>query len=178
MSKIITLLTIIVPKKTAVGGIYEESEQLPVMVETKDPSKAIVCVDFKNLLLEYSDRRKEGFTKLDIDKKKTFWQRLMFWQDTGYYYKKRFRADHFLRGLKRTPNTILYLYTIEDKNTADKLIEELSFTEFFPKENRFYRNSCKIVEGVPKKHPAYLDTMAARVIIITSDIDADCDDSN
>lgn len=51
MSRIITMLTIIVPKKTAVGGIYDQEEILPRAVQTKDPEKTIVCVDFKNLLL-------------------------------------------------------------------------------------------------------------------------------
>ena len=51
MSKIITILTIIVPKKTAVGGIHDQQERPPREVETKDPEKTIVCVDFKNLLL-------------------------------------------------------------------------------------------------------------------------------
>ena len=164
VSRILKMFTVIIPKKKAVGGMSEYEALTNRYVSSQDPSKTIICVDFRNLLLEYSDRKRPGFTKLEVPLKKSLIQKVLFWQDVGYYYKKRIRSDQFLRSLKRIPNTILYLYTSEYKHTADLLIEELSFTEFFPPENRFYNSSCKIIQNIPKKHPAYLDAITGRYI--------------
>lgn len=111
VSKILKVLAVIIPKKKLVRGMGEY-EALPRNILTQDPDKTIICVDFKNLLIEYCSRSTPGYTRLYTPVKKSIWDKLLFWRDIGYFYKKRHRSDQFLRSLKRIPKTILYLYTI------------------------------------------------------------------
>jgi hypothetical protein len=84
-----------------------------VDLEPADPSKTIITVDFKNLLIEYSRDERPDLRRLNVPVEKTLAEKIMFWRKVGYYYKRRPGYDSFIRGLSRIPNTLLYLYSSE-----------------------------------------------------------------
>lgn len=47
----------------------------------------------------------------------------MFWREVGYFYKRRSGYDQFLKTLSKIPNVLLYIYTRESHEIADRLVE-------------------------------------------------------
>lgn len=45
---------------------------------------------------------------------------------------------------------------------ADRLIEELRLTQYFPRTYRRYNSACKVFGNAKMKHPAYVDTFTGR----------------
>jgi hypothetical protein len=133
-------------------------------MEPVDQTKTIITVDFKNLLIETSRYEQDGLTKLNLPIAKSIWEKICFWRNVGYYYKRRPGYDKFVKILTRIPNTLLYLYTSEERPIADRLLEELRLTQYIPPSQRLYRIACKIMEGEVKKHPAYVDHTTQRYL--------------
>lgn len=145
------------PKKHIHVDSESHVDRLPA-----DSAKAIVTLDFKDLLVKTSRCERSGMTKLNAFVKPTLWERILFWRNIGYYYQRRPGYSRFVQALHSIPNTLLYLYSAEEKPVADRLLEELRLTRYFPMEQRLYRSSCKIMDNLVKKHPAYVDDITQR----------------
>jgi hypothetical protein len=80
-------------------------------------------MDFEGLLVEHTRFFRKDMTKLNVCVQRTWWEKLQFWREVGYFYKRRPGYDQFVRLLSRIPNTLLFIYTKEKQEIADRLIE-------------------------------------------------------
>ncbi len=97
------------PKK----NIHLDYNEQQTESEPADHSKTIVTLDFKDLLIKTSryERDDHEMTKLNLPVQRTTWEKIAFWRNVGYFYKRRPGYDKFVKLLNSIPNTLLYLYT-------------------------------------------------------------------
>lgn len=129
----------------------------------------IVAMELEGLFLELSDRKKQGFSRVDVVSTGLFYAvdkvKEMF--GMGVYYRLKTSVKNMrniLHSLSENPKIKLFLYTTLNLKIAEVLLERLQLLNFFHAENR---RSCNDCYSEPLKHPTEVDCNTKRVVIVT-----------
>ena len=138
-----------------------------VTVGVPDPYKACPCVvaaaamafivawEIDGLLVELSDRKKQGFSRLEIETTGLHYayEKMKEMFGMGVFYKAKMSVKNIrsiLQSLADNPKVKLFLYTTLDLKVAQLILEKLCLLNFFGVENR---RSCSDRYSEPMKHP-------------------------
>lgn len=129
----------------------------------------IVAWEIDGLLVELSDRKKQGFSKLDVESKGLFYavEKVKEMFGMGVYYRLNTSVKNMktlLQSLADNPKVKLFLYTTLNLKVAEVILERLHLINFFHVENRRSSSDCY---NEPLKHPTEVDYNTKRVIILT-----------
>lgn len=126
-------------------------------------------MELEGLFLELSDRKKQGFSRVDVVSTGLFYAvdkvKEMF--GMGVYYRLKTSVKNMrniLHSLSENPKIKLFLYTTLNLKIAEVLLERLQLLNFFHAENR---RSCNDCYSEPLKHPTEVDCNTKRVVIVT-----------
>lgn len=129
----------------------------------------IVAWEIDGLLVELSDRKKQGFSKVDIETKGLLYavEKVKEMFGMGVYFRLKTSIKNMrtlLQSLADNPKVKLFLYTTLNLKIAEVILERLHLSNFFTLENR---RSCNDCYNEPMKHPTEVDYNTKRVIILT-----------
>lgn len=102
--------------KLAIKILPQKDVELDYELDTVESTpasleKVIIAVEFDQLLIEHSRYFRKDMTRLNVPVARTWMEKIMFWREVGYFYKRRPGYDLFLRTLSKIPNVLLYVYT-------------------------------------------------------------------
>lgn len=131
--------------------------------------QVIVAWEIDGLLVELSDRKKQGFSRLEIETTGLHYayEKMKEMFGMGVFYKAKMSIKNIrniLQSLADNPKVKLFLYTTLDLKVAQLILEKLCLLNFFGVENR---RSCSDRYSEPMKHPTEVDCNTKRVIILT-----------
>lgn len=59
-----------------------------------DLAKVVIALDFEGLLIEHSRYRRKDMTRLNVPAtSKSFWEKVQFWCEVGYFYRRKRHYD-------------------------------------------------------------------------------------
>jgi uncharacterized membrane protein len=143
-------------------------------VRNRAPAKTtseqiIVAWEIDGLLVEVSDRKKPGFSKLDVESNGLFYavEKVKEMFGMGVYYRLNTSVKNMktlLQSLADNPQVKLFLYTTLNLKIAEVILERLHLINYFHVESR---RSCNDCYSESLKHPTEVDCNTKRVIIVT-----------
>jgi hypothetical protein len=128
-----------------------------------------VAWEIDGLLVELSDRKKQGFSRVDVETKGLFYavEKVKEMFGMGVYYRIKTsikNMKNILQSLADNPKIKLFLYTSLNLKIAEAILDRLHLSNFFNAESR---RSCSDCYNESLKHPTEVDCNTKRVIIVT-----------